>query len=246
MRSSVRRIIKSVWIAALASVCLPTARGVIIDFEGIPDGTPVSAGSPYAGVAVIQATSTAALQLFNDQTARWRSALDYAEGTIVSGAALVLHPELVLRPIDSLESYRSEMVVSFLQPVVNVSFNAMAGFGSYSFQGRDEQGATLTGSGIWPSGGYPTWYHIDVSIPAGSFLTQLRLNNLDYFSNRAALIQMDNLSFDVQGVPDAGHGAIFLGLSGAGILLLHRWSRAAGARSGSSGAWLPKPPVPGS
>jgi hypothetical protein len=219
MYTSMRGIITSVSIALLAAVCLPTVRGVIIDFEGIPDGTPVSAGNPYAGLAVIQATAASRTLIPPDLV---DSTLDVREGTILHGAVFVLPPDPGSLGFD----FGTEIVVNFLQPAVNLGFDAMVEMpGLYSFQGRDEQGATFTGGGILSSGGPLSWFHIDVSIPPGSFLTQLRLSNHDNVHGVGALIQMDNIRFDVHGVPDSGSGVILLGLSGAGIYLLQRRSR---------------------
>ena len=214
MKTSMRGIITSVWIAALSAVSLPAVQGVIIDFEGIPDGTPVSAGNPYAGLAVIQATATGRTLIPGDPL---NSTFDAREGIILNGAVFLYPEDPGLLGFD----FSTEIVINFLQPALNLGFDAMVELpGHYSFQGRDEQGATFTGGGILSSGGYPSWFHVDVSIPPGSFLTQLQLNNHDNVNNGATLIQLDNIRFEVAGVPDTGNGAILLGLSGAGIFLL--------------------------
>ena len=71
-----------------------TARpSTVIDFNDIPDGTPVSAGNPYAGIAIIHATTTATY--WSDDADGVVS--DEVEASVERGEVEVLYPGALSR-----------------------------------------------------------------------------------------------------------------------------------------------------
>lgn len=222
MNTSLRRMFGLGCAALAAAWTCERAAATIIDFEGIPDGTPVSSLNPYAAIANIQATAT-----FSTPIVGGGAVDDPAEATIVNGWIEVLHPNS--SPPSLATWVAGEMTADFLQPVVNVAFDVGAEWqGGYTFQARNSQGAVFMSPWTSTGGLTPgvTWVHIEVPLPEGYGLTQLQYRNFDRDGRRyLAMFLIDNIRFDVAGVPDTGNGALLLALGGAGMLGVHRWLR---------------------
>jgi hypothetical protein len=186
------------------------SRAAIIDFNDIADGTPVSTGNPYGGVVNLQARS-GSLNIVSFPPLVGQT--DYVEATIQNGAIQILSS------VPQAEMYLSEFTATFLEPVQDVGFDAATlRHAVYTYVAANSSGAEITGSGLTADDFSGAYHHFTITVPAGYYVTQLQLNNRDPGAGGAA-IWIDNLAFQVVGVPDCGSTALlaFFGLILVGV-----------------------------
>jgi hypothetical protein len=216
-------LLSSYAIAVLLIFSGSTPAATVIDFDDIKDGTPVSAGNPYAGVVDLQATGQA---MTADGT------ILPAEGTISTqfdpshgGVAQALPP-----PIPDAIEFSSDMAGTFLQPVTDGSLQVFVfRNSSYSYTGSDNIGDIFNGAGTITgnieSGGVLTWQQLAFSLPAGYALTSFDIANRDLAAPLDGAVWIDNVTFTV--VPEPlTCWMLLMGIPA--ILLLHRGKEEAG------------------
>ena len=175
---------------------------IIVDFQGIPAGTRVSAGNPYAGVLNLQATVTSVVNEPGFPAITTEATIENVNFT-PDGTAV---PAVAAEPINyppSVVSASAELVATFSEPVFDVSFSAFCfRFASYTFSGFDSLGMPFTGSGIIPGAidgppPFPTFFEsFDLTIPEGGYLTDFKITNQDPSPGDAAF-WVNQISFTV-------------------------------------------------
>ena len=203
-------------LALVASlVCMvPQAHGVIIDFNNVPDGTPVSAANPYPDILELSAYHGYAppdLDLLYDGFILWTEAR-------VEGGLVPVESPLFGNPLDFNVTYYSRITGRFLQPVENVSldlFTVLQGFLIYAAVNEQEQvffGSANTQSDVGAEI-FPETFNL--TVPPGFFVREFKVVNQDDTVNFGGAIWLDNIRFDLvgsQSVPDAGStGMLFAG-----------------------------------
>ncbi|MEY2440083.1 MAG: hypothetical protein QOI34_1468 [Verrucomicrobiota bacterium] len=218
-------------LAVFAITQLQAFAAVTIDFNGIPDGTPVSAGNPYAGILNLQAEGS--VQYFDGVILHTLS----EESSIVDGTLAAVPPSLPPGvPFTAAGNYSSQLSAVFLQPVVGVSFDAYAWRNAgYSYNGFDSNGASFSGSGIIPGildGGAlapppppNAWVTFTPSVPDGGSLISFSIVNRDPSPQNGAF-WVDNITFAI--VPEPS--AIAMLAAGTGFLFILARSRVPGQR----------------
>lgn len=208
-------VVCAISVPALIFAICPSASAIVIDFNGIPDGTLVSAGDPYAGVVDVQAK------------VQWMTADGtlMAEGTITTQAPQRDIGDGVVQALPPFVfpdggNLMSDVTATFLQPVTDGGFDVFVfRNASYSYTGANGTGDIFNGSGFitgfLESGNTLTWQHFDLSLPTGYNLTGFNVNNHDPASPDAAAVWLDNLSFALVPEPSTVE---MLGL-GASVLL---------------------------
>jgi hypothetical protein len=220
------RIITLLFLLAFTLPC----KGIVVDFNNIPNGTLVSVNNPYAGILDIQAL--AGTWWFNPE-------LEPEEGIIsieaaISNGYLELLPLLrVEDPSGTLQTgilWFSAITATFSQPVTNVSFDAFTyRHAVYQYRVVDANGVTSNviggetqddAAGLYPLLFFDTF---NLNIPEGGYLTSFELTNVDGGSSSDAGIWLDNIAFDLAASPvsDAGSTATLLGIA-LGVLCLLR------------------------
>ena len=194
-----------------------------IDFNSIPDGTPVSAGNPYAGVLDIQAYgSEMAYPTGGGVEIPVSQESTIQNGVLFAGACNFFAPPPGYT-LDGMGGFRTSLTATFLRAVTEVSFafNVETYWARYSYQGIDANGVPFGGGGLlyalFPGG---TWQTVNPPIPAGGYLTGFSIGDLDNVPGNASF-SVDDISFTV--VPDP---SMFLAgdfLAGLGILGCLRW-----------------------
>jgi hypothetical protein len=205
---------------ALLGFCSP-AHAIVIDFNEIPDGTLLSAGDPYDSVLDLQGQSTAFLFTPPDVITPISTASTITNVNVPfrSGDSVVQ----TLSPfVDGAFKYSAQVTGTFLQPVVDVSFDAFANrTAGYSYTGADDVGNILSLSGTIigniESGGLLDWQRIDLTLPVGYHLTSFDVANSDPGPSDGA-VWIDNISFAL--IPEPS--AVALIATGAIAMLLKR------------------------
>jgi hypothetical protein len=216
------RLHRRFWQGAVSIVALlfgfaAGANATVIDFNGIPDGTLVSAGNPYGGVLNLQAT------------VQWVTVAGTfsAEGTISTAAPFYPAGDGVVQALPPLMpdagDYKGDVMGTFLQPVTDASFDAFVfRTAGYSYTGANGLGDIFMGSGSITgnieSGGLLTWQQINLTLPAGYHLTSFDVQNHDPNPPDGA-VWLDNVAFTV--VPEPSATAL-LGLGGMLLLVFAR------------------------
>lgn len=218
-------------LAVFAITQLQAFAAITIDFNGIPNGTPVSMGNPYAGILNLQAEGS--VPYFDGGILYTLS----TESSIVDGALSVVPPSLPPGiPFDAGGNYSSQLSAIFLEPVVGVRFDAYAWRNAgYSYSGFDSSGASFSGSGIIPGiiDGGPlapppppnAWVTFTPSIPDGGSLISFSIANRDPTPQNGAF-WVDNITFAI--VPEPSTIAMLA--VGTGFLFILRRRRALGRR----------------
>lgn len=209
------RLHAALLIAAFAAIYCPAGRAITIDFNGIPNGTPVSAGNPYGGLVNIQGWAYAYPYDFGNPGLRVS-----LEATIQDGAIEVFPPPWVPGTAPGSES---ELVATFLQPVTDVTFK-LAGywFNGYSLTAVDGLGnSIITSGGVGhPQPSLSSYEHIVVPVPPGYWVTELKLGSRGLDTDPA--FRLDDLSFELAPVPDSASSATLLALASLGLLAFAR------------------------
>lgn len=190
----------------------------MLDFNNIPAGTPVSAGNPYAGVLNLSGQTTALLFSPPNITSEAIIA-DNVPYLAPGNKAIQAQPVFV----EGAAQYSSEVTGTFLQPVVNVSFDAYAfRTAAYDYSATDGLGDFFSGSGTilgdLDSGGTVRWQQINLSTPSGFYVTDFSVLNEDVSPGSAA-VWVDNVAFAI--VPEPGTNML-LALALVGGLLGRR------------------------
>jgi hypothetical protein len=208
-------VVYAIAVAALIFGICPSANAIVIDFNGIPEGTPVSAGDPYAGVVDVQAK------------VQWMTADGtlMAEGTITTQAPQYPIGDGVVQALPPFVfpdggNLMSDVTATFLQPVDQGGFDVFVNRNaSYTYTGTDGIGGIFNGggsiTGFFESGGSLTWQHFDLSLPVGFYLTGFNVHNQDVANSSSAAVWLDNVSFAIVPEPSTIE---MLGL-GASLLL---------------------------
>lgn len=201
---------------AVLAISCAAARATTIDFNGIPDGTPVSAGNDYAGLVNIEAS---VYRLLPDGSVPPNYNQFVRTPVTIQNGAVRLQP-----PYDPLAvGYGSELFLTFLQPVVDISYSYSAWWEiSCKVTAVDGMGNTITIYG--PTGGVQAGAmprHIVIPVPAGYGVTALTMGNYDK-TDGDAWFTFDDLSFQVTAVPDSGHSWALLALSCLGLIAFAR------------------------
>ena len=155
---------------------------VTIDFSAFPDGTPVTANNPYAGLLDLQASG--GTEWVDSGSG---SGILWSESTVANGALAVV-PTGEVPPGTPPVWYYGRLTASFSAPVVAVSFAAWCSrTAGYSYSGVDALGDPFGGSGRIPGyidGSPPPpgpgyWVTFTPTIPEGGYLTGFQINNGD-------------------------------------------------------------------
>jgi hypothetical protein len=199
---------------------LPPAEAIVVDFNQLPEGTLVSAGDPYAGVLNLQGNASALLFTPPDITTpiSTESIITNLNVPFRSGESVVQ----TLSPfVDGAFRYSAQVTGTFLQPVLDVSFDAFAWrTAGYTYTGSDDAGNMLSLSGTIigniESGGLLDWQRIDLTLPVGYHLTNFQVTNSDPGRLDAA-VWVDTVSFALVPEPSAAAlivaGGIAIGLA---------------------------------
>jgi hypothetical protein len=205
-----RTIGMAVFVVALCS----SASATVVDFNGIPDGTPAFSLNPYAGVLDLDAFGTTSY--YSDS-----QYFTLREESSIIGGQLEILPPAVPDSIDPRTAYHSEahVTVVFSQPVIGVSVDAfMYRTGAYFYSGFDANGVPFSGGQAVPGNvdNFPSPGFVTLSpfIPAGGYLASFSIDNQDPNRSGAEFL-VDNVTFTV--VPEPWATAM---LGFGGILLL--------------------------
>lgn len=214
MKSLMRFIASVTIISFLFGAPYHTTQAAIIGFDGIPDGTPVSEGNPYAEVLTIQAR------------VGWEEARP--DSTIIWLPGLIYNERIDTTLRERQPGYftirnMSEMTATFSQPVTDVSFDAWAWrHATYEYFGANASGEAFTGNGTfvvepWDFSLDAPMVPISLTLPSGYHLTQFTVRNVDPGSGYD--FRVDNIRFTIpagpgeHSVPDEGATALLLGIS---------------------------------
>ena len=208
------------YLAAVAGFGCVASTAAIIDFNGISDGTLVSAGNPHLGVVNLTALSVTEYTVSGSLPT-----LTLSNPGIVQGGVVALVPQ------DNPGAVRfvTSLTADFLTPVTDVSFDVAAyRHGVYEFVAVDDTGHTITGGPTKTgTGGLETLdpHHIVVPLPAGYSLVKLDIFDVDP-GLASASMWIDNLAFTAN-VPDSGSYAMQIGMIslGLGCMALRRKTR---------------------
>jgi hypothetical protein len=170
-------------LVALMNWHLPGVRAttISIDFTGIPDGTPLSAGNPYRSVMDLQAQAGYwfAAPLISRDVPRTFTEVRVPSGSIQNGVVTVEPApcSLVPRPVDMLHSQKS-VTATFHEPVSEVTFTALdrSEFFNFTYQGVDGNGSRFSDINYASAIGLSTYV---LQAPAGGYLTQIELVSTD-------------------------------------------------------------------
>jgi hypothetical protein len=193
-------------------------KGIVVDFNEIPNGTLVSANNPYAAILEIQAA--AGTLWFNDELEP-EAGIIWMESAISNGYLEVLPSFTVEDPsgaVDIGEAWYSTITATFLQPVTNASFDAFTyRHAVYRYTVVDANGVTsnVLGGETQDIPQAPFLFEtFNLNIPEGGYLTSFELTNTDEGSNDWAAIWIDNIRFDlaVSPVSEAGSTGTLLGI----------------------------------
>jgi len=188
------------WLCLAILLCGGPGYAIIVDFQGIPAGTPVSAGNPYADILNLQATVSSVVDEPGFPVVTTEATIENVtytpDGTVVPAVAAVP----VFYP-PTLTTYSSQLTATFSQPVFDVSFSAFCfRFAGYTYNGFDSLGMPFTGNGIIPGAidgppPFPTSFEtFSLTIPAGGYVTDFSITNHDALPNDAAF-WVENISF---------------------------------------------------
>jgi hypothetical protein len=206
-------------LAAFTFIMLPYAHGFLIDFNSVPDGTPVSAGDPYGGI--LQLSTTRGVNYSGSQLN------DETEATIQDGILSTLQENQ--DPI-LIDFFYSDIIGTFTVPVSNVSLDLFTyRTAGYSYTAMDannnvwvsEIGATQAN----PLAGFEL-ETFSLTVPEGYWLTEFRIGNRDQMSRWAA-IWLDNIQGELgpqpqQRVPEGGGTGGFLALILCAVAIISR------------------------
>ena len=123
------------WLCLAILLCGGPGYAIIVDFQGIPAGTPVSAGNPYADILNLQATVSSVVDEPGFPVVTTEATIENVtytpDGTVVPAVAAVP----VFYP-PTLTTYSSQLTATFSQPVFDVSFSAFCfRFAGYTYNG---------------------------------------------------------------------------------------------------------------
>jgi hypothetical protein len=220
MNFSIRFIAAVGCISLTAGVCAPSALATLIDFNDIPEGTPVSAGNPYAGILEIQARQ--GYQRIDDVVWSEASIQVGVQLNTINDARAGSSPLLAVYEPHYVPDglyYYGEVTANFTRPVNDVSFDGFAprGFG-YQYVGINGAGETITLYGAMDPAvqlGDPleNVQRINLTLPAGYSLIQFKAEDRDPRPLDAG-IWIDNIAFNVA---DAGSTCLLLALGCVGL-----------------------------
>lgn len=198
------------------------SRAALVDFNGIPNGTLVSTGNPYGGALDLQGQVTVFVSTPPDiitPISTEAIITDQAPFKLSGDSVVEALPEFVLGAFD----YSSHVTATFLQPVVNVTFDAYADrTAGYTYRGTNGVDV-FNGTGIivgnQDSSDTVRWQQISLDLPAGYYLTQFDLTNHDPKPISGA-VWLDNVAFTIA-VPEPTL-PVLLGVGLVGLLLVQR------------------------
>jgi hypothetical protein len=193
-------------------------KGIVVDFNNIPNGTLVSANNPYAGILDIQASAGPDWFVPEHELEPGGMGIAWMESTIFDGYLPVI-PLFDPPPGTSLgENWYARITATFSQPVTNVSFDAFTyRYAVYRYTAVDANGLTsnVLGGETQNDPFAPLSFDtFNLSIPEGSYVTSFEITNADGGSPLDAAIWVDNIRFDlaVSPVADAGSTGMLFGI----------------------------------
>ena len=216
-----------------AATTTQNAEATVIDFNNIPDGTPVSEGNPYAGILVIE--SRAGWIGPPDWPPVWTSVdAEWVEiwlPTLVGAGRVDTYlgdRQPPLPPGPEFHGWRfimqSYLTATFLEPVTDVSFQGLAAGVFYAYQGVNGAGDVYTRNGLIDRG--PPGFggaKYELTLPDGYYLTQFYMGS--HSSGSGYDFSIDDIAFTRVGVPDSGSSAVLLGLGFVGVLSISHLRR---------------------
>ena len=225
MKTCLGRIIGLGFIFILAAASTTQkAEATVIDFNNIPDGTPVSVGNPYAGILVMESGTRwidhkqwPPIYSPDNEWVELPALISYGRLSTSVGDRTIVKPPwvppLAFYP-DWLDTYLN---ATFLEPVTDVSFTGWTFRGAiYNYTGVNGNGETFTGEGTFERGLPEGGSRIELGLPDGYYLSKFSVaagylgGGYDFW--------IDDIAFTPVGVPDSGSSAVLLGLGFVGVL----------------------------
>jgi hypothetical protein len=216
------------WLCLAIIACRGPGYADVVDFTGIPDGSLISLGNPYAGVLTLEGHGTTRLfappDILTDVS---HEAIISANAPFHTGDNAIAAVADADAPGFTAYRWESDVTATFLQPVFNVSFETFVWrTAGYTYDATNGAGDAIHASGIitgnLESGGSLTWQHINLDVPDGYYLTGFGITNGDNGNNFDGAVWVDNISFAP--VPEPG-ATLLLTFGVLGLVLPRRLSR---------------------